>query len=112
MDFPQTLTFENGLKLRRTDDADAYVLVQPWTDAACYRACRLFCGCDAQDMNAIDSGLLVQSNWVYLNDTEGFPDETGRFIAQALAIADTGGTIIRVSDDTLEHVALYAQSFA
>ena len=112
MDFPATRTFETGLTLRRTADADAYVLVQPWTDAACYRACRIFRGCDAQDMNEIDEGLLVQSDWVYLNDTEGYPDATGRFIAQALAIADTGGTIIRVSDDTLEHVALYAQSFA
>ena len=65
MDFPATLTFENGLKLRRTDDACAYALVQPWTDAACYRACRFFCGCDAQDMNEIDNGLLVQSDWVY-----------------------------------------------
>lgn len=113
MTFPDYLTFENGLRLRRVEPEafPLHALTTIYMHATCYQACKLFCGCDADDMNAIDDKTYVTGDLLNLNDGDGYADETNTCLAVALGMTDQGVPVITVCDQSLENLASYVQSF-
>lgn len=94
---PDVVRFDNGTELRRNDVAkpvDYGGGDAPWfhVQAMRYEAMRAFAGGTryAEDFERVDDAAAMSCGELYLENFEGYVDETGTYTAKTVAVSDDG----------------------
>ena len=107
---PESITLPNGSTLSKLDTFNPVEPTDFALKALCYTAMSLFCDLDTGgdlDMDAIDQASSFQCGELYLNNYEGYDDESEIYYAKTLAIDGDNAIAVHVWD-YYDHSAWYA----